>query len=284
MPKPLTIDAHHHLWRYTAEDFGWLTGPLTPLRRDFLIPDLLTALAEANIDATVAVQARQSLDETYWLLTLAQRTPLIQGVVGWVPIASPTFAQTLETLRQFPALKGLRHVVQAEPDGFLLREDFNAGIRRLQPTGLVYDLLIVERQLPEAIQFVDLHPNQLFILDHIAKPRIAAAELEPWATNLRDLARRPNVVCKLSGLVTEADPQNWTPSQLTPYLDIVTEAFTPQRLLAGSDWPVCLAGVSYSAWFEFLRAHFAAFSQPEQQAIFGGNATAIYRLRQSQAE
>jgi L-fuconolactonase len=278
---PLTIDAHHHLWRYTPEEFDWLTGPLAPLRRDFLAGDLLTALAAAKIDATVVVQARQTLEETHWLLTLANQTPQIQGVVGWAPIASPTFAQTLETLHQFPALKGLRHVVQAEPDGFLLQPDFNAGIRRLQPTGLVYDLLIFERQLPEAIRFVDLHPNQLFVLDHIAKPRIAAAELELWATNLRDLARRPNVVCKLSGLVTEADPENWTSAQLTPYLEVVTAAFTPKRLLAGSDWPVCLAGVSYPAWFDLLRAHFAAFSQPEQQAIFGQNATAVYRLNTS---
>lgn len=274
-----TIDAHHHLWRFTPEEFGWLEGPLAPLRRDFDTTHLQAAMHSANVDGAIAVQARQTLEETAWLLETAAATPQISGVVGWAPIASPAFPQHLGSLRANPLLKGLRHVIQAEPDpNFILGESFNAGIDLLENTGLVYDILIFERHLPQAIQFVDRHPNQPFVLDHIAKPLIAQGTLEPWATNLRELALRPNVACKVSGLVTEADPAHWSPAQLTPYLETVVEAFTPARLLAGSDWPVCLAGVEYAAWFQLLRGFFAPFSPTEQAAIFGANATALYRL------
>ncbi len=279
----LTIDAHHHLWRYTPEEFDWLSGPLAPLRRDFLPPDLLTTLASAHISGAVAVQARQSLEETRWLLDIATRTPQIKGVVGWAPIAAPTFPAHLESLLQHPQLKALRHVIQAEPDpNFILRPNFNAGIDLLLPTHLAYDLLIFARHLPQTITFVDRHPNQLFILDHLAKPPIATNTLEPWATHLRDLAQRPNVLCKLSGLVTETAVEDgrhtWTPAQLTPYLDIVTEAFTPARLLAASDWPVCLAATSYPAWFSLLHTHFAPFTPSEREAIFATNAIRAYHL------
>ena len=270
-----TIDAHHHLWHYTPDEFDWLEGPLTPLRRDFLPADLVPALQAAHVDATIAVQARQSLDETTWLLAQAAATPQIRGVIGWAPIATSGF---LDLLPSDPLLKGLRHVVQAEPDpNFLLHPAFNAGIRTLTPTGLVYDLLIHQHQLPQAIAFVDLHPNQPFVLDHIAKPGIAHSELEPWATHFRDLARRPTVACKLSGLVTEAAP-GWTPAGLTPYLDIALEAFTPARLIAASDWPVCLPATSYDAWWTLLRTFVAPLSTPERQAILGANATRIYNL------
>ncbi|SFS20787.1 L-fuconolactonase [Granulicella pectinivorans] len=274
-----TIDAHHHLWRFTPEEFGWLEGPLAPLRRDFDTADLTSAMNAANIDGAIAVQARQTLEETHWLLETAATTPEIKGVVGWAPIASPSFPAHLDTLRENPYLKGLRHVIQAEPDpDFILGEAFNAGIDLLENTGLVYDILIFERHLPQTIRFVDRHPNQPFVLDHIAKPRIAEGALEPWATQLRELARRPNVFCKISGLVTEADPLHWTSGQLTPYLDTVVEAFTPSRLLAGSDWPVCLAGVEYAAWFDLLRKFFATFTSTERNAVFGLNAREIYRL------
>jgi L-fuconolactonase len=274
-----TIDAHHHLWRFTPEDFGWLEGPLAPLRRDFDTSDLQSAMQAANVDGAITVQARQTLEETNWLLEIASRTPEIQGVVGWAPIASPAFPAHLEALRSNQHLKGLRHVIQAEPDpDFILGEAFNAGIDLLENTGLVYDVLIFEHHLPQTIRFIDQHPNQPFVLDHIAKPRIAEGLLEPWATHLRELALRPNVSCKVSGLVTEADPLHWTPSQLTPYLETVVEAFTPARLLAGSDWPVCLAGVEYAAWFRLLRDFFAPFTQNERSAIFGQNAADIYRL------
>jgi L-fuconolactonase len=277
-----TIDAHIHLWHYTPAEFDWLSGPLTPLRRDFVPADLIPALAAARVDGTVAVQTRQTLEETHWLLALAAESSRvgnqIRGVVGWAPIASPAFPQILESLLELPRLKGLRHIVQAEPGEFLLREDFNAGIRTLTPTGLAYDLLIRQDQLPQSITLVDRHPNQLFILDHVAKPRIATGLLEPWASQIRTLALRPNVLCKISGLVTEARPSAWSPADLTPYLDVVTEAFTPARLLAASDWPVLLPQINYPGWFHLLRTHFTPFSESEQEAIFGGNAIAAYRL------
>jgi L-fuconolactonase len=274
------IDAHHHLWRFTPQEFDWLEGSLEPLRRDFLPPDLAAAMNSAGIDGAVAVQARQTLEETHWLLQLAAETPLIRGVVGWAPLADESFSVTLAALLEHSRLKGLRHIIQGEPDAdFILRKDFNAGIRLLKDTGLVYDILIFERQMPQTIRFVDQHPEQIFVLDHVAKPRIAAGRLEPWATNLRELARRPNIFCKLSGMVTEADPKRWTAEQLTPYFDVAVESFGPARLLAGSDWPVCLAGTSYAGWFDVLREFFKHYSNTEQAAIFGETATSVYSLQ-----
>jgi L-fuconolactonase len=275
---PQTIDAHHHLWHFTPEEFDWLEGPLAPLRRDFLPAELASTLAAAGVDGCVTVQARQSLEETRWLLQLASKTPEIKGVVGWVPLIDPNLDGILEAFTPNTNLKGLRHVLQAEPDpDYILRADFNAGIRALTRRNLVYDILIFERHLPQTIQFVDRHPDQIFVLDHIAKPRIADGALEPWATNIRALAQRANVFCKLSGMVTEASP-DWTPARLTPYLDTVVEAFTSVRLLAASDWPVLLPACAYADWFGLLRDFFAAYSPTEQAAIFGQTATDVYRL------
>ena len=275
----MTIDAHHHLWHFTPEEFGWLEGPLAPLRRDFTTADLTQVMQQAGMDGAITVQARQTLEETNWLLETAATTSAIKGVVGWAPIASPNFPEHLEPLLANPLFKGLRHVIQSEPDpDFILGDAFNAGIDFLENTGLVYDILILERHLSQTIRFVDQHPHQSFVLDHIAKPLIVEGALEPWATNLRELARRPNVACKLSGLVTEANPLHWTPQQLHPYLETVVEAFTPARLLAASDWPVCLAGVEYAAWFDLLQTFFAPFTPTERNAIFGDNSCEIYRL------
>lgn len=274
------IDAHHHLWRYTPADYGWIDDSMSNLRRDFLPNDLVTTMAEADINGAVAVQARQTLEETRWLLDLADTCDAIRGVVGWAPIAGNTLHHSLEEFAARPKLKGLRHIIQGEPDeNYILREDFNAGVASLQNTGLVYDILIYERHLPQTIEFVDRHPNQPFVLDHIAKPKIREAILEPWATQIRELARRPNVWCKVSGLVTEADWQNWSPETLRPYLDVVVEAFTPTRIMAGSDWPVCLVAVQYGQWFHLLRNYFAPFSQHEQESVFGATATRVYHLR-----
>lgn len=273
------IDAHHHLWRYSREDYEWIDDSMTMLRRDFLPEDLSAAMQSASVDGAIAVQARQTLEETRWLLNLADKNNQICGVVGWAPIADEKFPGLLEELSARPGLKGLRHVVQAELDeDFLLREDFNRGIRALRDTGLVYDILIYDRHLPQTIQFVDLHPEQTFVLDHIGKPRIREGVLEPWKTQIRDLAKRENVSCKLSGLVTEADWKQWNPEDLRPYLDTVLEAFGPQRILAGSDWPVCLVACGYAQWFGLLEQYLASLTLPERDAIFGGNAERIYRL------
>jgi L-fuconolactonase len=273
------IDAHHHLWRYNAAEYEWLNDEMKSLRRDFLPKDLMAELAGAGIDGTVAVQARQTLDETRWLLDQADECEAIRGVVGWAPIAGEEFPGVMEEFERRTKLKGLRHVIQAEPDeNYILRADFNAGIEVMQGSGLVYDILIYERHLPQTIEFVDEYPDQVFVLDHIAKPQIAAGVMEPWIENLHELALRQNVWCKVSGLVTEADWKNWNLDTLRPYLDTVVDAFGPDRLMAGSDWPVCLVATQYTAWFELLGSYFAGFSENERDAIFGGTATKVYGL------
>jgi L-fuconolactonase len=276
------IDAHHHLWRYSKEEYGWITGNMAPIARDFLPQDLQQVLSSSGIHGSIAVQARQSLEETQSLLDFAQQFDVIYGVVGWAPIAGPEFSAVLDRLKNFRKLKGLRHVVQDEPDdAFLLRPDFNAGIALLKQHGLVYDILIFERQLPAAISFVDRHPSQLFVLDHIAKPRIRERALEPWRAYIRELARRENVFCKLSGMVTEADWARWRPRHLQPYFDVVLEAFGPQRLMAGSDWPVCLLAATHQNWFSTLREFISTLSGVEQDMILGGVATHVYSLSET---
>lgn len=273
------IDAHHHLWRYSAEEYGWIDGNMAALQRDFLPEDLIAQMRSAGVDGTIVVQARQTLEETHWLLELADRHPEIRGVVGWAPITDPALLVSLEGLIGRAKLKGLRHIVQAEPnENFILSEDFNRGIRALHGTGLVYDVLIYERHLPQTIAFVDRHPDQVFVLDHIAKPKIGEGEVQPWAGRIREVAKRENVSCKISGMVTEADWKRWTPEGLRPYLDTVVEAFGPQRLMVGSDWPVCLVACGYEQWFRVLEQYFAGFSVQERDAVFGDNARQVYRL------
>jgi L-fuconolactonase len=273
------IDAHHHLWRYSPDEYGWIDDRMAALRRDFLPADLVVELANAGIDGAVTVQARQTLDETRCLLKLAQSCEAIRGVVGWAPIASSNFEASLDALAANPKLVGLRHIVQAEPNGFLDGADFNRGIRALRRSGLTYDLLILEHQLQEAIHFVDRHPQQIFILDHIAKPKIAAAEIEPWRTHIQELAKRSNVCCKVSGIVTEASWTNWSIESLRPYLDTVVNAFGANRLMAGSDWPVCLVATGYVQWWQVLDDYFTAFSDDERAEIFGATAIRTYKLK-----
>ena len=276
--KAITIDAHHHLWHYSPAEYRWIDDSMSELRRDFLIADLERELTGAGVDGTIVVQAQQTDEETQWLLSCAQETTRIFGVVGWADIAAEDFERGLEHLAQQRPLVGLRHVVQGEADGFLDGSAFNRGIRAMRGKGLVYDILIYERQLEEATRFVDRHPEQMFVLDHIAKPKIAAGELEPWRKRITELAGRPNVCCKVSGMVTEANPKRWTPEQMRPYLDAVVDAFGPRRLIAGSDWPVCLVGTSYKGWWELLRSYFAEFSEEERSSIFARCAMKTYGL------
>jgi L-fuconolactonase len=274
----MNIDAHHHLWRYTPEEYGWIDDRLQALRRDFLPEDLRAELQTANIDATIAVQARQSIEETHWLLDLATENTFIQGVVGWAPIAADDFSAMPNQLLQNPLLKGLRHIVQGEADGFLDDLDFNRGIKTLTETGLAYDVLVFSHQLGEVIRFIDRHPNQSFVLDHIAKPEISANRLEPWNQLIHELARRDNVVCKLSGMVTEANSMNWTGAALRPYFEIVLDAFGPGRIMFGSDWPVLTAACSYRRWSQTVAEWIAPLSATEQREIMGDVAIRIYRL------
>ncbi len=275
----MKIDAHHHYWVYSAEEYGWIGDRMAAIRRSFLPEDLRPAIAAAGVDGVVTVQARQSLAETDWLLDLAAKTDFMRGVVGWVPLQDAGVGVHLERYAAHPKFRAVRHVVQGEPsDRFLQGTTFNQGIALLKRWNLVYDLLIVERQLPQTIEFVDRHPDQVFVLDHIAKPRIATNELEPWAARIRDLARRPNVYCKLSGIVTEADFATWTEGQLRPYMDTVLEAFGPRRLMFGSDWPVCLVACDYVRWHRLVSWFVGQLSPDEQARVLGGTAVEAYSL------
>jgi L-fuconolactonase len=277
------IDAHHHVWNYTPAEYGWIDESMAVLRRDFGPEDLKRELDAAGFAGAVAVQARQTLEETRWLLDLAEKHDFVRGVVGWAPIAGENFPECMEEFDGRDKLKGLRHVIQGEKDeNYILRADFNSGIAAMQGSGLVYDILIFERHLPQTIDFVDEHPKQLFVVDHVAKPLIAAGRLEPWATHMRELARREHVFCKVSGMVTEADwvgrPAGFADEALKPYLDVVVEAFGPERLMAGSDWPVCLVGTKYDAWFRTLEEYFKGFSETDRGAVFGETASWVYGL------
>jgi len=274
----VNVDAHHHFWRYDPVEYSWIDDAMAPLRRDFLPEDLQAALRSGGVDAAVSVQARQSVEETGWLLSMAERHPFLAGVVGWVPLADAAVGKDIERFAARPKLKAVRHVLQGEPSEYMLRDDFNRGVSLLWKHGLAYDVLIYERQLPQAIEFVDRHPGGRFVLDHVAKPRIRENVLEPWRANLRRLAERPNVWCKVSGMVTEADYRAWTEEQLQPYLEAALEAFGPRRLMFGSDWPVCLAACAYDRWCGIVRRFASRLSKDERERVLGGTAREAYRL------
>jgi L-fuconolactonase len=273
------IDAHHHLWKYSSTDYPWMSEGMEAIRRDFLVDDLNQTLSEAGINGAVTVQARQTLIETDWLLQLASASKIMRGVVGWVPLVNSRVQDDLERLASNKKLKAVRHVIHDEPDNFfILREDFNRGIALLERFKLKYDVLIFERHLPQTIAFVDRHPEQIFIVDHIAKPRIKDGDMEPWRGTLTDLARRENIYCKLSGMVTETNWSSWTESELQPYVDVVLTAFGPKRTMFGSDWPVLLVASSYKRWVETVHRMIRSLSDDEQKWIMGQTAKAVYEL------
>jgi L-fuconolactonase len=275
----MIIDSHHHFWQYNPVEYDWIDDSMKVIRTDFLPGKLAETIMEAGVDGVVSVQARQLVEETDWLLTMSHQNEFIKGVVGWLPLFRDDVEVLLEKYSGEKLLKGLRHVIQGEPDPeFILRSDYNRGISLLKKYALVYDILILERQLPNTIRFVDQHPDQPFVLDHIAKPRISRNEFSPWKENIRELAKRENVSCKISGMVTEANFQGWTPEQLHPYFDIILEAFGPDRLLFGSDWPVCLVATTYKEWMDLVLKTIASFSETEQADIMGKNAIRIYKL------
>jgi L-fuconolactonase len=275
----MVIDSHQHFWKYTPEEFGWLSGGLEKLRRDFTPADLFKELNSAGVDGVVAVQARTTTLETQTLLALAKDNSLIKAVVGWVDLLSPDVEKQIETYESEKLLKSFRHIVQGETDPrFLQRSDFQRGIQALFKKGYTYDLLIYAHQLPSSIEFVDRFPMLPIVLDHIAKPRIAEGEIDIWKKNIRELAKRENVYCKISGMVTEADFEKWTPAQLEPYFLTVLEAFGPDRLMFGSDWPVCTAACSYQNWISLVRDWSKKLSDSEQKSIFGETAIKAYRI------
>lgn len=273
------IDGHQHFWKYRPDEFAWIGEGMQVIRRDFLPVDLEPELRVCDIDGAVSVQARQNLDETNWLLDLAEGHRFLRGVVGWVPLIDPAVSQVIEQLASRTKLKGVRHILHDEPDdSYMLCADFNAGVGVLGRFDLTYDILIFERHLPQTMQFVDRHPNQVFVLDHLGKPRIREQVLSPWREGIGELARRPNVYCKLSGVLTEADWKNWTPADLRPYFETVLEAFGPRRLMFGSDWPVLLLAGSYARWHAVVTGMIAELSESEQERLMGATAVEAYRL------
>ena len=275
----MRIDAHQHFWHYSPQEYGWIGPDMAVLKQDRLPEDLAPLLAASGIDGTVAVQARQSLAETQWLLDLADQHSWIKGVVGWVDLRCPDLPAQLERFSAHPRFRGVRHVVQDEPDDrFMLGDDFQRGIGQLAEFGLTYDLLIFPRHLPAACELVGHFPDQPFVLDHIAKPLIRDRVLEPWATGLRRLAAFPNVWCKVSGLVTEADWHSWQLADFHPYLDVVLEAFGPERIMFGSDWPVCTLAGSYGQVSGIVAGYIGQLSTSEQAAVLGRTAQHFYRL------
>ena len=272
----MIIDTHHHFWHYTEEEFGWIPDEMSPIRRNFLPTDLLPHLTAHQIPATIAIQARQSEEETRWLLGLAAQHNFVAAVVGWLPLRAPDIAAKLAEFAH-PKLRGVRHVLQAEHDIFMQQKEFNAGLALLEQHNLVYELLILECQFPAAIALVDRHPNLQFVLDHLGKPNLGCPDPLAWSTHLHNLASRPNVVCKISGGITEAD-LHWTPAKLTPYFNHALDAFGPDRLMFGSNWPVCEAAGGYDKWLATIQQWAALLSPSEQHDFFTATAQRIYRI------
>jgi L-fuconolactonase len=276
----MRIDAHQHFWVFDPREFDWIDDSMAALRRDFLPAGLKPELERAGFQGCVAVQARQTMEETRWLLELAASSPFILGVVGWVDLQSPDIRSQLQALAGNSKLVGVRHVVQGEPDErFLLRPEFLRGISALEEFDLAYDILIYAKHLPVAAEFVRQFPRQRFVLDHLAKPPIKSGSLQPWANGIRELASFPNVLCKLSGMVTEADWQRWKAEDMAPYLDVAFECFGPQRLMIGSDWPVCIVAASYSRAMGVVKDYLVRYPVQVQEAVLGENAQRFWKLK-----
>ncbi len=274
------IDSHHHLWHYDAASFGWVTDEMAVLRQDFLEPQLVKVVEGTGVTGVVTVQVQRTVAEAEWLLQLASTQSLIRGIVGWAPLEDENVGDILDQLGANPKFVGVREIVQGAPDAaFFENPAFHRGMRELTRRSLPYDLLIFHHQLPAATRFVAAHPEQCFVLDHIAKPVVGGEAFpEEWATNLRKLASFPNVFCKFSGVVTECVRSTWTPDDIRPFWETVLEAFGPERLMFGSDWPVCLWRTDYRRWLNTVRELAAGLSRDEQAAIFTETARRAYAL------
>jgi L-fuconolactonase len=275
----MRLDAHQHFWQYNPAEHGWMTVEMAALKRNFLPLDLAPLLAKSGFDGCVAVQARQNLEETRWLLELAGENDFVKGVVGWVDLRSVKLPEQLERFATDEKLVGVRHVVQDEPDDeFMLGAEFRRGIARLAGYGLTYDLLLYPRHLPVAVQLVREFPELQFVLDHIAKPAIGAGAMSPWAEDLRELAKFDNVWCKLSGMVTETHWKRWKPVDFHPYLDVVFEAFGTERLMIGSDWPVCTLSGDYPSTMSVVMDYVSQFTLKAREGVLGGNCARFYGI------
>ena len=276
----MKIDSHQHFWSYSKEGYGWIDDKMGLLKKEFMPSDLAPLVESIGFDGTIAVQARQSIQETEWLLRFAERDDMIMGVVGWVPLCSSSVNDHLKRFSESGKLVGVRHVLQDEPDErFMLSPDFLNGMKCLGQYDLAYDILIYPKRLEVAAELVSMFPNQRFILDHIGKPNIKEGLIDEWKVGVETLAQFPNVYCKLSGMVTEADWSDWKPAHLTPYLDVVFKAFGTDRLMIGSDWPVCTVVGAYKPVMGVVIDYISTLSKDEQHAVLGGTAVKAYKLK-----
>lgn len=275
----MTIDSHQHFWKYEPVKHDWIDDSMVVIRKDFMPEDLQLVYQENNIDGCIAVQADQTLEETNFLLDLAEKNDFIKGVVGWVDLRAENIDEVLKSYSKFEKLKGFRHVVQGEADhNFLLRPDFLRGIACLEKYNYTYDILVFPHQLGAVLELVKRFPNQKFIIDHIAKPYIKDGFYDGWAALMFEIGKQKNVYCKLSGMVTEADYTIWTPEQILPYMKLVLFAFGWKRVLFGSDWPVCLVAGNYSKVLKLVTDFIATLSETEQASIMGENALKFYNI------
>ena len=273
------IDSHQHFWQYNPQKHGWITDDMKVIQRDFLPSDLLPILQKNNIDGCISVQADQTEDETDFLLELSNNHDFIRGIVGWVDLRANNIFERLEHYSQFKKLKGFRHIVQGETDTeFMLRPKFKNGITALALYDFTYDILIYHYQLEQTIQFVMLFPNQKFVLDHLGKPNIKSGEYALWQTNIKKLALHQNVFCKISGMTTEGEWNNWKPSDFNVYLDTIVKAFGTDRLMYGSDFPVCTLAATYEAQLNIITVYFSTFTNLEKKKIMGDNASKFYGI------
>lgn len=278
----LRVDSHQHFWRYESVEYGWIDDSMAKLRRDFLPPDLRPLLDASRFDGCIAVQARQTLAETRFLLDLAAHHAWILGVVGWVDLQSPDVGSQLDEFAANPRLVGVRHIAQAEPDPrFLVSPAFVRGVAALSARDLTYDLLVYPHQLGSAVELSALFPAQRFVLDHCGKPDLRSVDgnsgaRREWTKQLRALARLPNTFCKLSGLATEAPWNSWQLATVRPALDEALAAFGPQRVMFGSDWPVCLCATEHGRWADLVQGYAASWSEADRAALFGGTAQRAY--------
>lgn len=274
----MTIDSHVHFWKFDRKRDAWITEEMKVLQQDYLPEQIALTLKRNEVDGVVAVQASQEEVETRFLCELAKTHPVIKGVVGWIDLRAANAQERLEHFAQYPEIKGYRHIVQGEPDDFMLGTDFQRGISALQEYNYTYDILIYPRQLPAALKLVEAFPEQKFVIDHCAKPGIKRKEMEPWAEDLKNIAKHPNVYCKLSGLLTEAKWKEWSAGDFYPYLDVVFEAFGTNRLMFGSDWPVMLLSGMYVQWKSLLEKYMENLPLDEKELVLGENAVAFYNL------
>ncbi|MEM6800783.1 MAG: amidohydrolase family protein [Bacteroidota bacterium] len=276
----MRIDAHQHFWDYSQENYGWISDEMPEIKRSFGPSDLKPLLESEKIDGCISVQARQSLEENEYLLGLAEKHDFIKGVVGWVDLCSDRVEEDLLRYKSHRKMKGFRHVLQDEPhDNFMLQDSFIRGVKKSFEYGYTYDILIFERQLKPTIKFLESFDNQSFVLDHLAKPLIKEVKTHNWEAGIRQLAQYENLYCKISGMVTEADWKKWKYEDFLPFLDVVVESFGIDRIMFGSDWPVCLLGSEgYTEMKAIIDRYFEAYSEEDKAKVYGGNAVKFYSL------